>query len=591
MAKHDRGWAALVAEYEQPPASVREFVESPLYLGAKDDVFPQVVSTLEAIIEGGHQEAVLCWGIGSGKSYLAALAICYMVYRTLCLRDPQEALGLAPGSPITFVNMAPTARQAEGIVFGEVHRRISQSGWFKRHFPPENRGSGELRLAKGIRVIPGNSTETFALGFNVLGAVVDEVNWFEDGAADEIYEGLRQRIRSRFGDKGLLLAISSPKHVEDFTERRMRGGDGLTPRPPLPGGEGKNGDGASPPAPLPVPLCAVGGEGGTALPPGPLPAREGENGKGASPPAPLLAGEGRAAKADGRLNPRPPLPASLCAARGDGRNGGGGAYLSRLAAWEARPVRYYSGDTFTWGGLEIPAEYRADFERDPVRAMRDLGARPTQGAEGYLADLSVLEAACQRHWRHPWDDQSGLAEWFRSHDAAEWFVHVDLGLKRDACGIAMAACEQGGPAPVARVEFMLRLAPPRGGEVDLGRVREIILALRGRGFNIAQVSYDGFESADSRQILRRYGIATKLVSVDRDSNAYMTLRDLLVAGRLVTYAYEPFMGEMRALRVRSGWKVDHPPGGSKDVADAVAGAVSEAVKRWGSGREVGGRVV
>ena len=505
----------MVGEYEQPPADVREFIESPLYLGAKGDVFPGVVSALEAIFAGEHQEAVLCWGIGSGKSYLASLALCYMAYRTLCLRDPQKALGLAPGSPITLVNMAPSARQAEGIVFGEVHRRISQSAWFKRHFPPENRGSGEVRLPKGLRIIPGNSAATFALGFNVLGAVVDEANFFEDGVADEIHEGLRQRIRSRFGSKGLLIAISSPDHVDDFTERRLKGG-GLSAR--------------------------------------------------------------RGASQRDILDP----PSTA---------GGGGAYLSRLATWEARPARCYGGETFSWGGMDIPAEYREDFERDPVRAMRDLGARPTQGADGYLADTSVLRAACQEEWRDPWSDLTGLADWFRCSDAAERFVHVDLGLKRDACGIAMATCERGGSAPVARVEFMLRLAPPRGGEIDLGRVREIILALRGRGFNIAQVSYDGFESADSRQILRRHGIDTKLVSVDRDGNAYMTLRELLVAGRLVTYAYEPFLGEMRALRVRSGWKVDHPPGGSKDVADAVAGAVSEAVKRWGGGGEVGGRVV
>ncbi len=497
LARRDRGWAALVSEYEQPPATVREFVESPVYLGLKGTVYPKVVDTLEAIFgddaaADGCQEAALCWGIGSGKSYLAALAICYMVYRTLCLRDPQRSLGLAPGNQITFVNMAPTARQAEGIVYGEIHRCISRSPWFQRHFQPENRGSSELRLPKGIRILPGNSTEAFALGFNILGAVIDEACWFDDEAVESIHRGLVQRIRSRFGQKGLLIAISSPRHIEDFMERRLR-------------------------------------EGGRAL-------------------------------------------------------------VSRMASWEVRPERLYSGRKFSWGGVEVPEEYREDFERDPVRAMRDFGARPMQGSEGYLPDLSLLDKACDEAMREPWDALEGLAEWFRCEDGAQRFIHVDLGLKRDACGIAMASCIVEGAEPVARVEFMLQIKPPPGGEVDLARVREIILCLRGRGFGIAQVSFDGFESADSRQILRRHGLATRLVSVDRDAGAYNTLRELLMSGRLRAYRYEPFFSEMRALRVRDNGKVDHPPGGSKDVADAVAGAVSEAVKRWGGGG-VGGRVV
>ena len=72
-------------------------------------------------------------------------------------------------------------------------------------------------------------TDEFKIFTNVLGAVVDEANFFEDGVADEIHEGLRQRIRSRFGSKGLLIAISSPDHVDDFTERRLKGGGAVRP--------------------------------------------------------------------------------------------------------------------------------------------------------------------------------------------------------------------------------------------------------------------------------------------------------------------------------------------------------------------------
>jgi len=54
--------------------------------------------------------------------------------------------------------------------------------------------------------------------------------------------------------------------------------------------------------------------------------------------------------------------------------------------------------------------------------------------------------------------------------------------------------------------------------------------------------------------------------------------------------YEPLKRELRSLEIIRGRKVDHPPRGSKDVADAAAGAVSEAVRAWGGG-EIQGHVV
>jgi hypothetical protein len=149
----------------------------------------------------------------------------------------------------------------------------------------------------------------------------------------------------------------------------------------------------------------------------------------------------------------------------------------------------------------------------------------------------------------------------------------------------------GGDAgrPVVVVELMQRIKAPPGGEVDLAAVRELILALRKRGFPIAQVSYDGWQSADSQQILRKQGMETETVSVGL--TAYETLKEVANDGRLRMYEFKPLLDECRKLELIRGKKVDHPPGGSKDVADAVAGAVSEAVKSWGGGEEVRGRIV
>ncbi len=116
------------------------------------------------------------------------------------------------------------------------------------------------------------------------------------------------------------------------------------------------------------------------------------------------------------------------------------------------------------------------------------------------------------------------------------------------------------------------------------------MSLRARGFVIGGVSYDGFQSADSQQILRRHGLAVSTVSVDRDMGRYQMLKELALEGRLELYEYPPFFEEASQLEVIRQQKVDHPRGGSKDVTDAVAGAVSEAVMADGGG-ELRGHVL
>ncbi len=57
--------------------------------------------------------------------------------------------------------------------------------------------------------------------------------------------------------------------------------------------------------------------------------------------------------------------------------------------------------------------------------------------------------------------------------------------------------------------------------------------------------------------------------------AYKLLKDLIYSGRLRFYYYDPFVREIMSLYLDvNKAKVDHPPEGSKDVADAVCGVVN-----------------
>jgi len=56
------------------------------------------------------------------------------------------------------------------------------------------------------------------------------------------------------------------------------------------------------------------------------------------------------------------------------------------------------------------------------------------------------------------------------------------------------------------------------------------------------------------------------------------MKELFYNGRMKIYNSEILLTELKRLELVEGKKVDHPAKGSKDVADAVAGATFNAIK-------------
>ena len=68
--------------------------------------------------------------------------------------------------------------------------------------------------------------------------------------------------------------------------------------------------------------------------------------------------------------------------------------------------------------------------------------------------------------------------------------------------------EQGIPKPVVRLDFLLRIVPPRPPQkISISKVRDFILYMRDvMGVNIKKVTYDQAFSAESLQILDEQGV-------------------------------------------------------------------------------------
>ncbi len=483
----DLAWLLEHPEYEERVVDIRTFIDSPDYLNASRECWPSIKDDLVQLFSGDYTEAVFCEGIGSGKSFKSSIIIAYMVYRVLCLKNPQEYFGLARDSQICFINMSIRADQSRKVVFGEIKGRIDNSPWFREKYPPDPGVRSELRFPKGIIVFPGNSKETFPLGFNVLGGVMDEAAWYTEtpdrDVAEDMFNALHNRIKNRFGDRGLLVMISSPRYVDDFIEKKMK---------------------------------------------------------------------------EAETNPR--------------------IFARRKMLWDSKPEYCFSGEWIDFEEYKIPKEFETEARRNPERFKRDYMAISSLAVEAFFKQWGPVEKCVDNSLRHPVDDKGQLADWFVGRRRVWYYIHVDLSWCRDATGIAMAHNEED----TVVVDFMLKIKAPSGGEINFSEIRELILKMRDRGFHIVKVTYDGWQSIDSIQILRKNYISCDTLSVDRDTKAYDTLKEKINEGKVRFYEYEPFMTELKRLEFKDGKKVDHPPNGSKDVSDAVAGAVLMAAQRSGT---------
>ena len=295
------------------------------------------------------------------------------------------------------------------------------------------------------------------------------------------------------------------------------------------------------------------------------------------------------------------------------REGRTDIFVSDKRAWEVQPEGRFGKErfrVFTGDGVsrprvledgeaapedrvvEVPVEYRSAFESDVQGALKDVAGIATS-AEGlfipdaeaiarafgsagscFLTDWCDFNTAPVRLSKRPPDDPSEPR-----------YVHIDLSLSLDNAALAMgylrdfAAVDRGGGVvetlPSVRFDGLLSIRPPGGGQqVPFQKVKAVIKALLDLGYPIKYVSLDGFQSADMIQTMRAWKMRSGVVSLDRKPGPYNVTRQALLDGRVSGSSVELVRTELPELRwIPAKQKVDHPPGGSKDLADCVAGVI------------------
>jgi hypothetical protein len=564
-------------DYRRKPVSIETFIEDPYYLGQQcselHDNWKNDLSTVFAP-GAGYMEWIFTGGIGIGKTTVAMAAIAYKIHQISCLRNPAKYYGLLSDSLIVFGIYSITKRQVADTGYFRLKGYLDASPYFAHEFPRskkiDSKVDFEPTTGMKLQVIPG-SQELHALGLDMFSFSLDEANFMREkqdkergkvtGQAYTLYNAVHTRMVSRFLRPGgvvpgIMVLMSSRNAQTSFLEehlRRVNQTDSPTGKPTTFVSD--------------YALWEVK-----------------QAYKFTKPKFKIEVGDKTAAS---RILPKGEKPRK-----------------------EARVI-------------EVPGEYLKYFQEDTDQALRDIAGVATFNLTPLIRDRQSVFDAVREDLKHPfkreaitisvgddiqiadyWDMRSFCrmqrGNWVpRINPEAPRVIHVDTALSGDCVGIAAAhmsgmlrhtklmpdGTEVMRTDPFVIVDFMLRILPPPGYEIELGKIRAFIRYLRSQAHvPICLVTTDGFQSADMRQQLQKDNFETKLQSLDRDDVPYLTLRSALFERRLATYHYEPFEQEVLDLErhIKPGkvnGNVDHPTRastggkGSKDVSDAVCGSV------------------
>jgi hypothetical protein len=130
-------------------------------------------------------------------------------------------------------------------------------------------------------------------------------------------------------------------------------------------------------------------------------------------------------------------------------------------------------------------------------------------------------------------------------------------------------------APYVIVDAVRYWTPTKEKAVDFTEVKNYIISLKQRGFNIKRVTFDRWNSFDMMEQLKSYGMNCEILSVAKKHYEDMIL--CVMEERLNGPALPLLVDELMELRIVKKDKVDHPRKGSKDLADATCGAIYNAI--------------
>ena len=527
--------------FEEDPVDLDTFLHDPMYLDQPElsqiqrdlvEAMSQIYKEEDLIRLMGEKqgrehykkytkaEVILQLGKGSGKDHTSTIGCAYLVYKLMCLKDPAKYFGKPPGDSIDIINIAINAQQAKTVFFKNFKTKIQRSPWFAGKYDSK---VDAVEFDKAITVYSGHSERESHEGLNLILAILDEISGFAQTSnsgnenaktGDAIYKAFRASVDSRFPDYGKVVLLSFPRYPGDFISKRY---DEVVAEKEV---ETK------------THTFTINPD----LPP--------------DHPDNQFEIEWTE---DHIISYKYP-----------------GVYAIKRPTWEANPTRSID-------------DFKVAFMTDYNDAMQRFACMPSFMSDAFFKQKDKLERAMCRH--NPIDNFKRIEESFQPQEDVRYFLHADLAQKHDKCAIAIAHVDKWVQVrtfndytqihPFVIVDAVVWWEPRKEGPVDLSEVKEWIISFRRQGFRIGMVTFDRWQSFDIQQELKSVGIKAETLSVGKKH--YEDLAMLVYEDRVLMPHIDILLAEMSELRIVSDKKVDHPRKGSKDLSDAVTGAVYNAI--------------
>ena len=542
----DEALSALTGdEFEEIPVDIEEFVESENFLSAKEQkslsehqyalvrAMTQIYKRETLVRLHGEEEGNRRWkttkrevimqlGKGSGKDYTSTIAVAYIVYLCLCLKSPTKYFA---NDSIDIINVAINADQAQRVFFKNFMRRIKECPWFEGKYKD---GRDNVEFDKNVNVYSGHSEREAYEGYNTLIIILDEISGFalestsgnvKAKTGDEIYKWARGSVTSRFSELGKVVCLSFPRFRDDWIQQRYN---------------------------------KVVAEKETII-------RKATLKADIDLPDGIEGNEFEIEWEEDHIL----------------RYNAPNIFALRRPSWEVNPNK------------DLQIDYAMDFFENPGDALGRFACMPSNLEDGFFKNMAAVEEAFSLG--NGVDEYGIFKDDFLPELGQKYYVHVDLAQKHDYCAVAMAHVDKWVKVevgadykvvhPFIKVDCVRYWTPKKNQSVEFSDVRNFIIALRDRGFDIRLTTFDRWNSHDTMNILsREHGIKTDTLSVDKKH--YDDFLSTVYGKRLVGPRIDVLLRELGEIRqVVKGSKViiDHPRNGTKDLSDAVCGAIFNAV--------------
>lgn len=170
-----------LADFKEIPVDINTFLTSDTYLGKTNRqgaaVYPYWRDALNEFFAAGNTfyEWVLTGATRIGKSSTAITATAYMLYRLMCLRDPQKFFNKKEVSKFSVLFFNVTKDLAKGVAFREFNDTLWESPWFQAHGTISASVENFYYIPEGGKIdIDYGSDAAHGLGKQVFVAFMDE---------------------------------------------------------------------------------------------------------------------------------------------------------------------------------------------------------------------------------------------------------------------------------------------------------------------------------------------------------------------------------------------------------------------------------